>query len=55
MSMPHSLSIESREMKTPAGEVLAGDVIARFLLRLSRHRRVMRLARRIAFKPERAG
>lgn len=54
MTMLRSLSDEAIETKTPAGGVLAGDVIARFLLRLSRHRRVMRLARQIAVKPERA-
>jgi|APCry1669190591_1035303.scaffolds.fasta_scaffold43147_2 hypothetical protein len=54
MALPRSLSDDPIDSQTPAGEVLVGDVIARFLLRLSRHRRVMRMARRISGKAERA-
>ena len=32
---------------TPSGQMMAREVIARFLLRLSHHRRVMRLAGRL--------
>ena len=35
---------------SPAGQIAAGEVIARFLLRLSRHRRVMRLAGRVQLR-----
>jgi hypothetical protein len=33
--------------RSPSGHMMAGEVIACFLLRLSRHRRVMRLAARL--------
>mgnify|MGYP006270716203 CR=1 FL=1 len=34
--------------RSPAGQMMAAEVIAGFLLRLARHRRVMRLAGRIS-------
>ena len=53
MTVPRSLhSDETIACNSPAGQVLAGEVIARFLVRLSRHRRVMRIARRVHFKRE---
>ena len=40
--------------RSPAGQMMAGEVIARFLLRLSHHRRVMRLAGRLESRRFRA-
>ena len=54
MTVPRLLHIdETVACNSPAGQVLAGEVIARFLVRVSRHRRVMRIARRFHFKRER--
>jgi hypothetical protein len=41
---------ETMSYQSPAGQILAGEVIARFLLRLSHHRRVMRLAGRMQLR-----
>lgn len=41
---------ETPSYGSPAGQIAAGEVIARFLLRLSRHRRVMRLAGRVSLR-----
>ena len=47
MPVPRILQVNETLVGTsPAGQVLAGEVIACFLQRLSRHRRVMRMARR---------
>ena len=54
MPVPRILQVNETLVGTsPAGQVLAGEVIACFLQRLSRHRRVMRMARRISLKRER--
>jgi hypothetical protein len=42
---------DTASYRSPAGQMRAGEVIARFLLRLSRHRRVMRLAGRLQSRP----
>ena len=51
MAKPQRVNVEQMgSFRSPAGHILAGEVIARFLLRLSRHRRVMRIAGRFALR-----